>query len=213
MAALESAAHTHELPRSADITVNLDDRQMGVGGDNSWGAQPHPEYTLPSQPYSYSYTIRPIQIAQTVSAPQPADSSLGVDPAEVFSWTVDPDHADLYKLYFGTDPGNLQQAAAFTYDQTTFDPYGAADMEWATRYYWRIDEEGRFADVTGSVWTLATHIPGDSEPDGDLDLTDLRVFSSDWLQSGTPSNLNDDDIVNLLDFAIIAEYWLVDITL
>lgn len=33
---------------------------MGVGGDNSWGARPHPEYTLPAKPYTYSFRITPI---------------------------------------------------------------------------------------------------------------------------------------------------------
>jgi beta-galactosidase len=31
---------------------------MGVGGDDGWGARPHPEYTLESQPYSYSFRLR-----------------------------------------------------------------------------------------------------------------------------------------------------------
>jgi beta-galactosidase len=45
---LENARHIHELPRRDTITVNLDYKQMGVGGDNSWGARTHPEYTLPA---------------------------------------------------------------------------------------------------------------------------------------------------------------------
>ncbi len=43
------------------ITVNIDFAQMGVGGDDSWGARPHPEYRLPAQSYRYSFTIRPIK--------------------------------------------------------------------------------------------------------------------------------------------------------
>mgnify|MGYP001822288971 CR=1 FL=1 len=27
------------------VTLNLDLQQMGVGGDTSWGARTHPEYT------------------------------------------------------------------------------------------------------------------------------------------------------------------------
>lgn len=38
---------------------NIDYKQMGVGGDNSWGATPHAEYLLPYQDYSYSFTLRP----------------------------------------------------------------------------------------------------------------------------------------------------------
>ncbi|HEW92183.1 MAG TPA: hypothetical protein ENF81_06550, partial [Thermotogaceae bacterium] len=39
------------------ITLNIDYRQMGVGGDNSWGALPHPEYTLYPGEYEYSFRI------------------------------------------------------------------------------------------------------------------------------------------------------------
>jgi beta-galactosidase len=32
---------------------------MGVGGDDGWGARVHPEYSLPCQPYSYRFRLRP----------------------------------------------------------------------------------------------------------------------------------------------------------
>ena len=35
---------------------------MGVGGDNSWGAQTHPEYTLPARSYSYRFRLRPFSV-------------------------------------------------------------------------------------------------------------------------------------------------------
>jgi beta-galactosidase len=60
MKQLEQAAHINELPQQSDtITVNLDYKQMGVGGDNSWGARTHPGYTLPVGPYSYSFRLIP----------------------------------------------------------------------------------------------------------------------------------------------------------
>ena len=58
MADLEAATHVHELPRRDTLTVNLDHRQMGVGGDDGWGARPHPEYTLESKPYTYRFRLR-----------------------------------------------------------------------------------------------------------------------------------------------------------
>jgi beta-galactosidase len=60
MEELEKAKHTFELPHDSTITVNLDYQQMGVGGDNSWGARTHPQYTLPPKPYSYRFRLRPI---------------------------------------------------------------------------------------------------------------------------------------------------------
>lgn len=51
--------HTYHLERRDLVTLNLDYRQMGVGGDNSWGARPHEEYTLPVREYTYSLRLRP----------------------------------------------------------------------------------------------------------------------------------------------------------
>ncbi|HUV66185.1 MAG TPA: glycoside hydrolase family 2 TIM barrel-domain containing protein, partial [Sedimentisphaerales bacterium] len=56
---LENAKHINELPQRDIITVNLDYKQMGVGGDDSWGARTHPEYTLPTKPYRYSFRLMP----------------------------------------------------------------------------------------------------------------------------------------------------------
>ena len=44
---LENAAHDYELPTVHYTVVRVALQQMGVGGDNSWGAQTHPEYLLP----------------------------------------------------------------------------------------------------------------------------------------------------------------------
>ena len=57
---LERARHINELPRRDTITVNIDYKQMGVGGDDGWGARPHPEYRLPCKPYNYSFRLQPI---------------------------------------------------------------------------------------------------------------------------------------------------------
>lgn len=40
---------------------NIDYRQMGVGGDNSWGAKPHARYLLPYRNYQYTFTLRPVK--------------------------------------------------------------------------------------------------------------------------------------------------------
>jgi len=58
MSDLEEAVHTIDLPSRDTITVNLDYKQRGVGGDNSWGALPHPQYRLKAKPYSYRFLIR-----------------------------------------------------------------------------------------------------------------------------------------------------------
>jgi beta-galactosidase len=56
---LEEAKHIDELPQRDSITVNIDYKQMGVGGDDSWGARTHPEYTLSADSYSYRFRLTP----------------------------------------------------------------------------------------------------------------------------------------------------------
>ncbi|MCK4886855.1 MAG: DUF4981 domain-containing protein [Planctomycetes bacterium] len=58
MQAIADANHINELVSDGKITVNIDYKQMGVGGDTSWGKFTHPEYTLPCKNYSYSFRIR-----------------------------------------------------------------------------------------------------------------------------------------------------------
>jgi beta-galactosidase len=55
--------HTYDLRQRNLVTLNLDFRQMGLGGDNSWGARPHEQYTLPVRGYSYSFRLRPFSPA------------------------------------------------------------------------------------------------------------------------------------------------------
>ena len=59
---LEDATHTVDLPTETDFyTVNLDYKQMGVGGDDSWSrrSRPHEQYRLRAEPYQYTIRLRP----------------------------------------------------------------------------------------------------------------------------------------------------------
>jgi beta-galactosidase len=56
---LEAARHDHELPGRDAVTLCIDLAQMGLGGDNCWGAWPHPEYLLkPGREYRYRFRIQ-----------------------------------------------------------------------------------------------------------------------------------------------------------
>jgi beta-galactosidase len=58
---LEAHDHPHKLPESSKIAVRVNHKQMGVGGDNTWGAKTHEEFTLyANKSYSYSYVIKGI---------------------------------------------------------------------------------------------------------------------------------------------------------
>ena len=56
---LQSAKHPFELHRRDFTVLNLDLKQQGVGGDNSWGAWPHPDFLIPCKEYSYSFRLHP----------------------------------------------------------------------------------------------------------------------------------------------------------
>lgn len=61
MSDLEAAKHSCDLPVRDHITVNVDYQLHGVGGDDSWGALTHPEYTLPGdRPYRLAFTLSPL---------------------------------------------------------------------------------------------------------------------------------------------------------
>lgn len=59
---INNAKHIYELTPKDHITVNVDYRQMGVGGDDTWSmkALPHKEYQIPSGNYFYSFVIQPV---------------------------------------------------------------------------------------------------------------------------------------------------------
>ena len=58
---LAGARHPFEIPERDFITVNIDYKQMGVGGDTSWGAKTHTQYTMPAGSYSYSFVLKTVK--------------------------------------------------------------------------------------------------------------------------------------------------------
>ncbi len=49
--------HPIDIDRRNNVFVNIDLKQMGVGGDNSWGAKPLKQYRLLDDKYSYSFIL------------------------------------------------------------------------------------------------------------------------------------------------------------
>ncbi|TXS12004.1 beta-galactosidase small subunit family protein, partial [Streptomyces sp. wa22] len=55
------ARHDYQLTPRKDVVLRLNHRQMGVGGDDSWGAHTHDEFKLfADRDYSYTYRLRPL---------------------------------------------------------------------------------------------------------------------------------------------------------
>lgn len=57
----KSGKHPHDLPKKDRIFVNVDYRQRGVGGTDSWGSSPLFNYCLPWRDYHYQMVISPVK--------------------------------------------------------------------------------------------------------------------------------------------------------
>jgi beta-galactosidase len=79
---IEAVEYSMQLPRRPEIYVNLDLRQMGVGGVDSWSrnAWPLEPYRIPAdQAYSYRYRLTPIPAKQIGIGSR--ESGIGTRPA------------------------------------------------------------------------------------------------------------------------------------
>jgi beta-galactosidase len=52
--------HTTDVKPRELTSVNIDFGQMGVGGDDSWGARTHEQYRLTGKEYKYSFLMKPL---------------------------------------------------------------------------------------------------------------------------------------------------------
>lgn len=62
---INEAKHTNELKPAGFITLNIDLKQMGVGGNDSWSyvAAPLEKYLIPAGNYQYSFYLMPIDFS------------------------------------------------------------------------------------------------------------------------------------------------------
>ncbi|MGZ3755777.1 MAG: glycoside hydrolase family 2 TIM barrel-domain containing protein [Mucilaginibacter sp.] len=58
---IETAKHTNKLKDAGFITLNIDLKQMGVGGNDSWSdvGAPLDKYQIPAKAYNYSFYLLP----------------------------------------------------------------------------------------------------------------------------------------------------------
>lgn len=58
---IQSAKHTNKLKDAGYLTINIDLKQMGVGGNDSWSevAAPLDKYRIPAGNYHYSFYLSP----------------------------------------------------------------------------------------------------------------------------------------------------------
>ncbi len=56
-----SQKHTTDLIKGEEIYLTLNYKQMGVGGDNSWGAKTHAKYSIPAKSMHFEFIISPLE--------------------------------------------------------------------------------------------------------------------------------------------------------
>jgi len=84
------------------------------------------------------------------------------------------------------------------------DPYVFEDIDGVLYLFY----SGCGEDAIG-IAQLDPVVPGDFEPDGDVDYYDLAVLAAQWLQNCgvLAADLDGDGTVNFFDFALLAEHW------
>lgn len=61
----KSQRHMSDIRVKNMVTWNIDLKQMGVGGDTSWGAYPHQQYLIPAERMSFSFRLCPAKSHST----------------------------------------------------------------------------------------------------------------------------------------------------
>ncbi len=53
--------HTIDIHPEKETYLHIDMKQMGVGGDDSWGARTHEPYLIPSKNYVFKFSVKPVK--------------------------------------------------------------------------------------------------------------------------------------------------------
>ena len=117
----KSRTHWAELEPRKEITLTLDHRQTGVGGDDSWGAVPHREYTLWPQNLEYRFLMR-----ATGRGDDPAALARLVLPDEAAETAVDARSLELHDFAERNLAGHLARGVTVQVDPPQSSPYSAA---------------------------------------------------------------------------------------
>ena len=120
-------------------------------------------------------------------AADPTDGETGVSPLQICSWGSVPG-AISYDVYWGTDEELVIAGDASMYQGTQSSTTYSPEMDFTTQYFWRIDTNLSESISFGDVWSYTT---------------DVRIC--DPVMAG---DINDDCVVNMEDFAILAADWL-----
>jgi beta-galactosidase len=52
--------HLNDIVKKDGVFITFDLMQMGVAGDNSWGARPYEQYSIPAGDYEFTFSMEPV---------------------------------------------------------------------------------------------------------------------------------------------------------
>ena len=120
------------------------------------------------------FTYVPVQ----ARAPQPAVAATGVSLSTDLTWRPGRE-AESHVVQLGTDPNALAQAGAPT--GHSFTP---AALNFATTYYWQVNEVGGAGPYTGNVWSFTTQEYATIDDIEGYNDDDNRIYDS-WIDGLT----------------------------
>jgi len=162
----------------------------------------------------------------TADTPQPTNGAIGVSRVPTLSWTAG-DGALSHHVYFGTNYDDVNNATnpnlppigrgILPVGTETYIP-SENPLEFATTYFWRIDEVNATETVKGKVWSFTVMnkpIPfllGDLNLDSEVNLQDVKILTEYWLQEPVCFDASCPDLggsskVDIYDFSLMANNW------
>ena len=151
------------------------------------------------------------------SNPTPADGQSNLLKDLILAWTPGI-NAGSQDIYIGTDFNDVNDAndtwpvGASVYkgnilsDINMYDPCG---LQYSTTYYWRIDEVNGPDLWKGDIWNFSLRLAADFDVNGIVNVDDLAIMTSDWLNNG-PNVIADayeDENVDFKDYAVLTDTW------
>jgi hypothetical protein len=143
--------------------------------------------------------------------PSPADGAEDVYRSLILSWTP-AGSAVAHDVYFGTDFDDVNDGVALVspgHDANSYDPGG---LEFATTYYWRIDEVNAAPDNTifqGPVWSFTTEPYAYSLSNASVIAT---ASSSEKAETGPQNTVNGSGLTDDLHSTATTAMWLSSAT-
>ncbi|WP_205325455.1 glycoside hydrolase family 2 TIM barrel-domain containing protein [Glycomyces sp. YM15] len=141
-----TARHDYQLTPRQDVVLRLNHRQTGVGGDNSWGAQPLDQYKLfPNREYAFTYRLKPLPDLDQAMA-------LSRKPTETGGGSGGPVEPGVYYRMVAQHSGKAADISGASTGA------GAALVQWTLNG--GTNQQFDFVDAGGGYWRIRARHSG-----------------------------------------------------